>query len=226
MPQLRILLQVFFRGSYYHLWYILALLYAAPVLYLLMCRFNRKQILWLCGFGWVIECVIYSYGWLFEPILAIQPVSSLLSHFSVIFIALFRAVPLLYIGVLVGTKKDTPVVGQWEKRLICSIAIWMVEAFALKWLSPNESQYAYLLSTTIVTYCVMQWIIHFNCKFLSVNASSALRKASLLIYILHPLIIDLYSDLQFPDGILCWLTVTVISVAATMALLYKNCSKV
>lgn len=211
-----------FSGSYYHLWYLLALLYAVPLLYLLMCYFKRKHILWLCGFGWLIECAIYSYEWLYEPFLATRPIAFLLSHFSVIFIALFRAIPLLYIGVLVGSKKENYIVSQSCKRLISAIAIWMIEVFALKQLSPNESQYAYLLSTPIITYYMMQWIIHLDLKLLSSNDGFALRKASLLIYILHPLIIDLYSYLQFPDGFLCWFTITVLSITVTVIFFLKN----
>lgn len=205
-----------FSGSYYHLWYVLALLYAVPLLYLLMCYFKRKYILWLCGFGWLIECAIYSYEWLFQPFLMTRPIAFLLSHFLVIFVALFRAIPLLYIGVLVGNKKESYIAGQWEKQFISAIAFWMMEVSALKWLSPNNSQYAYLLSTPIITYYMMQYIIHLDLNILSENAGAALRKASLLIYILHPLIIDLYSYLQFPDGFLCWCTVTFLSVTVTV----------
>lgn len=216
------IMSFFFGGSYYHLWYVLALLYATPLLYLLMCCINQKGILWLCGFGWLIECASYSYEWLFGPIFENGAIAFLLSHFPVIFIALFRAIPLLYVGVLVGTRENNSVVRHWGKMLMCAIAIWMIEVFALKWLSPNESQYAYLLATPIVTYCVLQWIIHLDLKLLSDSAGIALRKASILIYILHPLIIDLYYEFRFPDSILCWISVTVLSIAATLVIFYKN----
>lgn len=168
------IISFFLSGSYYHLWYVLALIYAAPLLYLLMCCFNQKHILWLCGFGWLIECAIYSYKWLIEPILAIRPIAFLFSHFSIIFISIFRAIPLLYAGVLVGAKTDNSVVRQWGKMLICVITIWIIEVFALKSIFHNENQYAYLLSTPIVTYCTLQWMLHSDLKLLSGNIGIAL----------------------------------------------------
>lgn len=109
-------------GSYYHLWYLLALIYAVPLLYFLLTFVKKDKLVWICAAGWLVECLLYSYRWLGME--GVEPLKWLTSHFDILFCAAFRAVPLLGIGVLCtcGGGKYLQM-AHVDNRFVCSMRI-------------------------------------------------------------------------------------------------------
>lgn len=106
----------FLSGSEYHLWYILASIYGIILFYVLLSFVRLNVMKYLCAVGWVIECLLYSYSWV--GIDNISLLNLLTSHFSVCFDAVFRAIPLMAVGLLC-TNNHTEKVTITPNGFIC-----------------------------------------------------------------------------------------------------------
>lgn len=197
-----------FSGSYYHLWYLLALIYAIPLLYLLLSVVSTQHLRIMIPLLWLVECLLYSYDWI--GIDRISVLSWLTGHFSVIFDAVFRAVPLLGIGILCMKSNAK----QPQKSYICvalSILACAIEASILHFCTANSSKYSYLFFTPITTYFLLQMLLSIK-KCGSLRVGTLCRKSSLVIYCLHPLILRFLEFMGVKSRMLLWLLVTLITV--------------
>ena len=62
----------FFRdGSYYHMWYILSLIYAVPFGYLLVSFFSKKVVFAISLVLYLLGILTYSYSWLELPFMPV-----------------------------------------------------------------------------------------------------------------------------------------------------------
>ena len=196
-----------FSGSYYHLWFLLALILAVPALYLLLLFISLSRI-WLITVAlWVLECLTYSYAWI--GIDQIPVIEFINSRMPIVFDSMFRALPLLWIGAMLSQGKhrasgSVPCIGAF---LLCA-----AEASVLYFFSPNEDSYSYLFATPLLAYTALNALISGKQLSLSVKWQCLLRDVSLLIYCIHPMICWFCKQCGVPEGIPLWLTVTVLSV--------------
>lgn len=197
-----------FSGSYYHLWYLLALIYAIPLLYLLLSVVSTQHLRIIIPLLWLVECLLYSYDWI--GIDRISVLSWLTGHFSVIFDAVFRAISLLGIGILCMKSNAK----QPKKSYICSalsILACAAEASILHFCTANSSRYSYLLFTPIMAYFLLQMLFSIT-KCGSLRMGTLCRKSSLEIYCLHPLIILALELMGVDSRMLLWVLFTLITV--------------
>ena len=195
------------NGSHYHLWYILASLYAVPVLYFLTQHLRRKTLFGLSIVLWLIECLIYSYSWLWPN----MP-SSLcwaLDRFSILFDAVFRAVPMMAIGCLCANASFKK--RNWSILSLIAFLALAGEASALYFFSPNAERFSYLLLTPVFTFCFLQLLFNANFR-LRPETSHFFNRSSLVIYCIHPLFIEALTRLGMDNPLLIWLVVTILSI--------------
>lgn len=204
------LYSLLFSGAYYHLWYLLALVVSLPVLYVLLMYIPLKRF-WVVGSVlWILECVTYSYSWIgVDQIPLIMAISN---RMPVVFDALFRAVPLLFIGAACTQihPKHTSVWLCVGALLLCA-----AEASLLYFFSPNEGKFSYLFATPLMTCTILTVLVYGRQITLPPLWQSRLRDMSLLIYCLHPMICYFFREWGFPSGIPFWLAVTVTVVAVS-----------
>ena len=197
------------RGSHYHLWYLLASLYAMPILYVLLRYIPVRKILYPAGLLLLCECLVYSYSWLGTE--EISVVSLVLQKAPILFHTVFRAVPLLAIGALCTAVRP----GQGRKKfflpVLACFLLCVAEASVLYFASPNEEKYSYLLVTPFFVFFTMEWLLHGKQLSLSQQKSKMLRDASLTMYCMHPLVIIAFDLLQVNSSLLIW-GVTTVSV--------------
>ena len=202
-----IIISIFFHGIYYHLWFLLALLYAIPFLFFLLSYVSMKKLQIVLLFFWIIECLLYSYNWL--GISNIPQLSWLVSRFPIIFDVMFRATPLLGVGILCIDRSTST-----KNSLLFFILFFLactVEASLLYFFSQNNGTYSYILFTPIMAFYLFQTVLCFNH---STNGSFSIicRKSSLVIYCLHPFILDFFKLIGITSQFILWMLVTVISV--------------
>lgn len=145
-----------FSGSYYHLWYLLALIYALPLLYFLLSLVSVRHLRIIISVLWLVECLLYSYDWIGIDRIAV--LSWLTGHFPVIFDAVFRAIPLLGIGILCMESNAK----QPKNTYFCltlSIIACATEASILHFCTANSDRYSYILFTPIMTYFLLQMLL-------------------------------------------------------------------
>ena len=194
-------------GSYYHLWYLLALIAALPALYLLLSLIPVSKI-WIIAAGlWIMECLTYSYSWIGVDEI---PIAAFIGEkMPVVFDAAFRAVPLMAIGAILSQQRRKP-----AKLRVCVAAFFLcvAEASLLHFLTPNENKYSYLFTTPFMTAAVMTVLVYGKQLSVPEKWQYRLRDMSLLIYCLHPMICYSFRKWELASGPVLWLSVTMLSI--------------
>ena len=208
------------KGSYYHLWYLLATFYAYPLLYGALKKFSSAGIWITVAVLWMGECLTYSYSWLWID--KIDSICFLLEQFSGIFDGVFRALPLMLVGILSGKYAHTRSQNDWGIRALVSFVFVALEASVLYFFTPNSEKYSYLVATPFFTYYAICYLLRSSFQFREPNLAKHLRNSSLVIYCSHPFVDFAINKLSWGHGIIRWITVTVISTGG--ALLYSKMS--
>lgn len=198
-----------FSGSYYHLWYLLALILAIPVLYLLLTVIPVTRIGFVTSGLWVLECLVYSYSWI--GVDQIPLVAFISSRMPILFDALLRAVPLIAVGTILSQRQIKTV---RASACIGAFLLCAAEASVLYFSTPNASNLSYLFSTPLMVWFVLSGLIAWKQLPLSSRQQFCLRDMSLSIYCIHPMVCWLCEQLSVPSGIPFWMAVTAVSVAA------------
>ena len=207
---------ILLRGSYYHLWYLLASIYAVPLLFLLLTFISRKKLKYLMAVLWLLECLTYSYTWLGAE--NIPLVIFISQRTPIIFDTLFRAVPLLYIGSCAIDRKPLKSLHRQIFLTLFSFALWIAEASILHALPCTTGHYSYLLSTPLFTFMLIRLITAGEQIKISPYATSLLRDASLTVYCLHPFIRELCPSFHIPEGFCTWFATTAVTVSIALLL--------
>lgn len=195
-------------GSYFHLWYLLALIYAIPCLYLLLTVVSIRNLRIILLVLWLGECLLYSYSWI--GIDSIPALAWLTGHFSIIFDAVFRAVPLLGVGILCIEGQEEP----FQRLPLCtvfSVLMCAAEASMLHFCTTNSGRYSYILFTLVMTYFLLRLLLSSKRNGPS-WVGTLCRKSSLVIYCLHPLILGILKLMGVESAMLLWILVTLITV--------------
>lgn len=198
----------FFQGLFYHMWYLLALLYGVPVLYGLMTVLTEKQMKLLTVLLCLAECGLSSYSWLGCGALVEHiPYYSLLDgpiH------ALTRTVPLLYIGYSAGRFARSEKVKQYVGAAVLFWGTLFAEAAAMYAAGVNQSSFGFLLSTPFLVYFILAIVLSAP-QFLNAGLARKLRKGSVVIYCIHPLILLLCRRAFAAEQYAYWLICTFVS---------------
>ena len=201
------------RGTHYHLWYLLALLYAVPILYELLRHVHLSRIIYIVGPLWIMECLTYSYSWLGTD--DIQLLTIVQQKTPIVFDAMFRAIPLLAVGALCTVSSGCYKI---NKKCILSVgafALCVVEASFLHFCTPNEQFYSYLIVTPLFAMTFIGLILKSEQVHVSTRTSFIFRQSSILIYCLHPLIIDI-CKMKTSNNLLIWGITTVVTVVIAL----------
>lgn len=205
---------LFFSGSYNHTWFLLSMLYAVPLLFGLLTICPRKKLPLVIAMGWAAECLLYSYGWIVphDP----QPIVWLMDKIPIAFDAAFRALPLLGVGVMLidcDGGDHNPLNGL---ILVISLIFCAAEATTLKLFSPNQTNFSYLISTPCMAYFMLRYLLTKRQIEITSQTAAILRESSLIIYCLHPMVIQILADLGLGSGTMRSIAVMVISVIVSL----------
>lgn len=202
----------FFRGSYYHLWYLLAIIYALSLAYLLFSCVSIRY----CGITilalWCIECLLYSYNWI--GLTASSSLNWLTNHFPIVFDAVFRAVPLVGVGIVAMQhpfqRRNQTIFSAAFSAIAC-----IAEASILHFCTPNSESYSYLIFTPVMSYFVLQVLLIMPIKERP-TLGKLLRNSSLLIYCIHPFFIEIFTAAGVTSPPLMCFLVTACSIFASL----------
>ena len=205
---------LFFSGCYYHTWFLLSLIYGVPLLFGVLLVCPKKKLPLVIAAGWLVECLTYSYTWVAPELL--QPVGRLMDKTPIVIDTVFRALPLLGVGVMLSDRAS----GYRNKAsgVLCLVAMiaCAAEATILKIFSPNQSNFEYLIFTPFVAYLLLRCLLESRHLKLPTAAATVLREASLIIYCLHPIIIEILARSGMKTGVYLSLTVMALSAATSV----------
>lgn len=203
-------------GSYFHLWYVLYVIYALPVFYLILKYFGRKM--WLCcSIGlWGI----YALGYGYSSILPLS-ISHLLGYtdFYAPVSAQFVILPLLLLGAYLCDRKEK---GDMIKKnltfLTISFLFLLVEGSVLKYRLGLEGV-TRIFMILPVSYFLFSLLLGIQIKSISFKYFG---KMSLIIYCIHPM---KYINTAIQDSISAYLIVCILSASVSLAWLWFSNEK-
>lgn len=184
------------------------MLYAMPVLYGLLSIVPVRKAAVVAAVLWVCECLTYSYSWL--GIDGVYPVALIGEKMPILFDALFRGVPLLFVGAFLSRYPPTGKMLRWAMPL--GLLLLASEATLLYIHDSKSGLYSYLFSTLPAAYLLLRWLLQSKPVRIGPDTSLWLRGLSTTVYLIHPMVIELLSPLELPKGPVHFGTVTVLSI--------------
>ena len=183
-----------FIAEHYHMWYVLALIYA--IFILLLCskihlkRLNTKGNIIVIGLLYLIGCLHYTYNWICG--FANCNIDMVIYKFEGLFNAVFIALPLMLVGVMAYRNY-----ARYSKRgclIKCFVALVMyfAEIMMLFIFVRNVQYYVHYLTTPILIYYLICLLLKIDFSFSNPSLSMFCRQTSLFIYCIHPMLIYLW----------------------------------
>lgn len=199
----------FFKQSYYHLWFLLSLIYAIPIMYFVL-RFIKLK------FFAIVSLIIYIFGVLSDSYsfigLPINVISqTMLSVFPRLRTVIFCVIPLISISLLVdkiniSAKKSISLA-------LCFFTGYSVEAMLIYSFTENKDNFTYLLLTIPTALLMFSALKMIN---IEIKNGYLLRKSSTIIYCVHPLIINLFQLIINHDEINSLLYFAIVAVTSML----------
>ena len=207
------------KGSHYHLWFILSMLYAVPVMYVTVAKSNHKFQIAAAVVLYSVKAVIYGY----RPFLpdTINKIFSVMDKFSGFTDAVFCILPFMLIGYCMDNCKEI------SKRkafllFLGYLTLWIAEAKLAKVF--GVVSYSYLFFLFPASYYLFALIRDLKISNKNI-AEYKLNELSLYVYCIHPIFIETLSQIQLPTLIL-FVVVSVLSTAIGLAMIkIKNKTK-
>lgn len=202
-----------FNTSYYHLWFLLSLIYAIPLIYLFLRHFKLKVLL-------VVSAVIYILGVCYRSSgLLCMPFSELWEFSVKIFprlnTVIFYVIPVCVYAIICDKLKI--------KRLyLVTIAV------TLLYLIEGLFMHIYLSSFTLcmIPAVILIFTVSKNVN-ISIKHNYVIRKLSTIIYCIHPLVLELFNMFINKNNINSILYSSIIlllstSISFILIILYKK----
>lgn len=176
-------ISTFLKSSYYHLWFLVSLLYAIPIIYFVLRFVNLKVFAWIFLFIYILGVLSNTYSFIGLPINDIS--QKLWTMFPAFWIVIFFAIPILTASIIINEIH--------YKRCICIclavlfFVVYSIEATILNF-TTDISHFSYI-TFSIVPASIFLFMALKSISLKTKN-SYFLRKSSTLIYCIHPLVIN------------------------------------
>ncbi|MBR3987960.1 MAG: acyltransferase [Clostridia bacterium] len=173
------------KWPYYHLWYILCLLYVIPAMYFLLRHINIKAFTVIMAVVYVIGVIYYTYGKLFVPGIIVRLIEFVPIPVGAYLLIMPSVTTCLYVDKC-KLRKNTALI----LFAVCYI-LFVAESLFFCY-NANRSwyvQYAFMIVPTI--YFLFVWVKSCNLD-ISDRTATLLRNMSSVVYFAHPMIINLF----------------------------------
>lgn len=204
------------NGSYYHMWYILYLIFATVFGYFILSFYKKRIVIVIATILYIFGMLSYSYfGFDFLPCDIFVSISNKLGAF---WGAATRAFPLMIAGYYVGTAKHRPSTKSSLLLFVVSFLLLSVEYYAINTFTCNHENFSYIIFTVPCQCFLFSFILSIKSDKTSV-IFFYLRNTSTIIYCLHPMIINLLNLIPgFSDSnsILRYISVATISLLLSL----------
>jgi hypothetical protein len=198
-----------------HLWYLLAVIWAVPMIYLLLYMVSIRGLQFIAAALWTLECLTVTYVWLWGD--RNVPSFPLAEQISFLHSASSLALPMITVGISVAIDRKPRSQTAQMYRFFAACGIWVCEASFIRFLAPNHDNLASVFVTPFFVYAALDFLTSGKQVSVSSGIQRILRETNLIIYCLHPLLIQVYQLLGMDFGIQLWLLTTVTTVGAACA---------
>ncbi len=200
---------LFFSASYFHLWYLVSLLYAIIPFYLVLRYVKFKYVPLVACVLWLVECLEYAYR-LFLPA-GLQDLFAIYDMFGAVGPGITRMLPLLLIGVVIAKGVNKNVI---TKLGVLFVITLIAEAVLLDRL---DTRHSFIVFTLPVAY-VLFIAIYKRGRNITIKNSRYFAKISMVVYCLHPFIIWVLKNIGVVNPMILFIFTVVITTI--LSLLY------
>jgi len=209
------------KGMFAHLWYLLALIWAVAILYMLLRVIPLDKLRGIALVLWFAECLDTSYGWLWNN--RIEFFTFVSEKLPVVFSSTRCALPLMVFGASVAVDRRSRKTSARLRKFLIVAAAWVLEASAIYFSVPGHDHFSSMFVAPFFVYVTLDLLVSEKQIGIPVRIQSLMRETIMVIYCLHPLLIHLFKKLGMVPGIVLWLLSTVASVGlAYIWALQKN----
>lgn len=201
---LQYLHRFFLKGEQIHLWYLMATLYAIPVVYLLR-KAGDTILIAVCVTGNLIQCVDQFFRW--GPIEDLSVFIFLREDFAALYYAMVRAIPMMCLGILCLRKHEKCTSRQWLVRLIIPLSVLVVEIFLWRIAMGKRHAVDTLIMAPPVVYYLANLLLTVRFSMPAKWIGKALRYSSTWIYCIHMLVMALYAWIFAYEGLFMYVAV-------------------
>lgn len=210
---LRLMRDILFNGTYYHLWFLPALLLGVPIVYYMYTHWNKRSMLWVCAGLYVIGMLINVYG---NVLSSIPLLGTLLHAYESVFVTgrngLFFAPLYLVLGIYAQDFIDQPYKRQAGFAFLLSFCAFCIEAWLLvEWGIMHDLTSMYLMLAPTVFFLFI-FLLQFALPPKQIYVT--LRKMSLLLYVSHIYFIYLFLNVLHMGNLIVY----VLSIASSAVL--------
>lgn len=194
-------------GTCYHFWYLLSMIYAIPILFVILERVRISHLYIVTIILYVIEIIEYGYR-IFLPD-SWKQFFWIFDKFNSPLVAVTRVVPLLLIGVIIAIK---PVRNEEKKYFYCFVIFlicWIGEASILR--AFGGTNFSYLIFTIPTSYSLFCFILNCN-KYIKWKDSRVLGEMSMVMYCIHPALVWFITKIADINQLFLFIIVVILSV--------------
>lgn len=190
-------LSFFLESSYYHLWYMVALIYATVIGYFLLSFINIKVFSVICILLYICELFISTYLWL--EIDFVVKFNNLMIQYGLLWVqfmrTFMRAIPIMVLSYAIVKMnfKSTILLLSFS---VVSFVLLCVETLLMNKFTSNKNIYDFLIFTIPCIAFMLKFLTNTDIKG-NKEIFVLLRNLSTIIYCAHPLMIRL---LEFIPG--------------------------
>lgn len=179
------------RGSVYHFWYFVSLIYGVIILYGLLRRFGIKKTVFLSIFFYAVKCLVYGYFWIDFPMM--DTLEKIWNMFSGVCDGIGLALPFMMVGVLASQETSFYAWISKHRKLgfMVSVIGLVIEATLLFHFDVSDGKYSYIIFTLPVCLFFFANVIESKEFIKEKRDTTKYRKYSTLVFCIHPFIIYL-----------------------------------
>ena len=180
----------FLKGSVYHFWYFVSLIYGVISLYVLLLAVHLKTAGFLAALLYLVKCIVYGYAWTGIPLLG--RLSGIWNTLSGPLDGVCLALPFMTVGVLAARKTEVYryALGHLMPGMLISLLGLAAEASFLFFFGGNTGMYSYIVFTLPVSLFLFAFMAERTVDCLWRISGFTLRKFSTVLFCVHPLVIQ------------------------------------
>lgn len=187
--------RILFGGPHFFLWYIVSLMEAIILCHLII-KLPLKWGCIICAILFFIGSLFSNgYRWIFDGSYISEYIDTYNSIFTTTRNGLFFGLPCVFIGALIARFKKKISIQHIVVLATLAIPLFIIEFIGVKLLNKSAA----VMSPVIVMLSTLLVLIFMNFEFKSISTktSNYVRKSSLLIYLIHPLLIVIIPTITF-----------------------------